>query len=97
MDATIQIRQNGMLTLPAKLRKEYGKKIGDTFQVFDIKGAFVLTRTKPLIPELAREIEKARLDAGLEINDLLKDLSAQRERYVVEKYNIRNEYPRDFS
>ena len=40
----------------------------------------------PMVPELAREIERARLEAGLSVEEMLKTLRDQRKRYVVEKY-----------
>ena len=86
MDATIQIRQRGALTIPADLRERYGIREGDTFRLLDFDGIFVLTPLVPMIPELAREIEKARLDAGLTIDELLAGLREQRERYTTEKY-----------
>ena len=39
-----------------------------------------------MVPELAREIEKIRMEAGLSIDDLLVGLREQRERYYVEHY-----------
>jgi AbrB family looped-hinge helix DNA binding protein len=62
MEATVQVRQRGTLTLPAELREKYGIQPGDTFRLVDLDGVFVLTPMVPMIPELAREIEKARLD-----------------------------------
>jgi len=81
MDATIQVRQRGTLTLPADLREKYGIQEGDTFRVIDLDGIFVLTPMTPMVPELAREIEKARLEAGLSIEELLRSLREQRENY----------------
>ena len=52
----------------------------------DIDRFSVLTSTVPIVPELASEIEQARLEAGLSVEDLLKDLRAQRERYYREQY-----------
>jgi bifunctional DNA-binding transcriptional regulator/antitoxin component of YhaV-PrlF toxin-antitoxin module len=86
MDATIQVRQRGTLTLPADLRERYGIREGDTFRLVDLDGIFVLTPMVPMVPELAREIEKARLEAGLSIEDLLAGLREQRERYYHEHY-----------
>jgi hypothetical protein len=40
----------------------------------------------PMVPELAREIEQVRLEAGLSIEELLQGLREQRQRYVQEKY-----------
>jgi AbrB family looped-hinge helix DNA binding protein len=86
MDATVQVRKRGTLTLPAELREKYGIEPGDTFRLVDLDGVFVLTPMVPMVPELAREIEKARLEAGLSIEDLLKNLREQRGRYYQEHY-----------
>ena len=53
MDATVQIRQRGTLTLPAELRERYGIRPGDTFRLVDLDGVFVLTPMVPMVPELA--------------------------------------------
>jgi hypothetical protein len=45
---------------------------------------FVLTPVAPKMPELAREIERARIEAGLSTDDLLRTLREQRERYQRE-------------
>jgi bifunctional DNA-binding transcriptional regulator/antitoxin component of YhaV-PrlF toxin-antitoxin module len=86
MDTTIQVRQRGTFTLPAQLREQYKIKSGDSFRLIDLNGIFVLTRMVPLVPELAREIERARLEAGLSVEDMLKSLRDERKRYSVEKY-----------
>jgi len=78
MDATVQVRDRGVFTLPAEIRERYGIQPGDTFRLVDLDGIFVLT---PMAPELAREIEKARLEAGLSTDDLLRGLREQRERF----------------
>jgi len=96
MDATIQVRQRGTFTLPAELRERYKIKSGDTFRLidldgintgcFDLDGIFVLTPMVPLVPELAREIEKALVEAGLSFDDMLTTLRDQRERYTAKTY-----------
>lgn len=83
MEATIQVRQRGTITLPADLCEKYGIREGDTFRVIDLDGIFVLTLMVPMVPELAREIEKARLEAGFSIKELLRSLSEQREKYYA--------------
>lgn len=87
MEATIQIRQRGTLTLPAELRQKYGIRPGDTFRLLDLDGIFVLTPMVPMVPELAREIERARLEAGLSVEELLSTLREERERYHREQYD----------
>ena len=86
MDATIQVRKRGTLTLPAELRERYKIKSGDTFRLIDLDGIFVLTPLVPMVPELAREIERARLEAGLSVEEMIEALRDQRKRYVTEKY-----------
>lgn len=86
MDATIQVRQRGTLTLPADLREKYRIRVGDTVRVIDLDGVIVLTPMVPMVPELAREIERARLAAGLSVEELLTALREQRQRYYEETY-----------
>ena len=78
MDVTLQVRERGVLTLPAEIRSKYGIEAGDTFRLLDLDGIFVLT---PMVPELAQEIERLRVDAGLSLDDLLQALREQRERF----------------
>ena len=87
MDTTIQVRQRGLITLPSELREKYGIREGDTFRLVDLDGIFVLTPMVPMVPELAREIERARLEAGVSVEELLAGLREQRERYYHEKYD----------
>ena len=86
MDETVRVRQRGTLTLPAVLREKYGIETGDTFRLVDLDGVFVLTPMVPLVPELAAEIERARVEAGLSSEELLAGLREQRERYYREHY-----------
>ncbi len=85
MNATIQVRQRGTLTLPAELRDRYNIAPGDTYRVLDLDGIFVLTPMVPMVPELARQIESTRRAAGLSIEELLTALREQRAQYSVEK------------
>ncbi len=39
-----------------------------------------------MVPELAREIELARIEAGLDTAELLRALREERARYVAEIY-----------
>ena len=80
MDATLQVRERGVLTLPAEIRSKYGIEAGDTFRLLDLDGIFVLTPMVPMVPELAREIERLRVEAGLSLDDLLQALRELRER-----------------
>ena len=89
MDATIQVRDRGVLTLPADIREKYGIQPGDTFRLVDLDGIFVLTPMVPMVSELAREIERARIEAGFSTEEVLRTLRDQRERYHREQYDSR--------
>ena len=86
MEINVQVRQRGVLTLPANLREKYGIKAGDTFRLVDLDGIFVLTPMVPMVPELVREIERMRREAGLSIEEMLIGLREQREQYHLEHY-----------
>jgi len=85
-DSALQVRKRGVVTLPVELREKYGIEEGDTFRLIDLDGVFVLTRMVSLVPELAQEIERLRLEAGLTAEELLEGLREQRERYHAEAY-----------
>lgn len=86
MDATVQVRKRGVITLPNALREKYKIEEGETFRVLDLDGVFILTPLAPMVPELAREIERVRIEAGLTTEELLASLREQRERYYAEHY-----------
>ena len=86
MDTSIQIRQRGVLTLPNELREKYDIKEGDTYRLVDLDGIFILTPMVPLVPELAAEIERLRLEAGISSEELISTLREQRQRYYQDKY-----------
>lgn len=69
--ATVQIRQRGTLTLPAKLRAKYRLDNGDSLTVLDLEGSILLAPKVLVVPEMAAEIERLRRAAGLELEDLL--------------------------
>jgi len=81
MDAkTIQLRGRGSLTLPAAFRRRYNLEDGDPITVVDLDGALLLTPKAGLVSRLAAEIERARIEAGLDVNDLLSDSATKHTR-----------------
>ena len=74
MDTTIQVRSRGTITLPAELREKYGIDSGSILHLVDLDGLFVLTPMATMVPELAREIERIRLEMGLSTEVLLLSL-----------------------
>ena len=89
METVVQVRDRGEITLPAELREKYGIEVGDVFRLVDLDGVLVLTPMSPMVPELAREIERARLETGLSIEELLEGLREQRAQYMKDKYEGR--------
>jgi bifunctional DNA-binding transcriptional regulator/antitoxin component of YhaV-PrlF toxin-antitoxin module len=89
MPISLQVQQRGTLALPADLCKKHGIKPGDILHLIDLDGIFVLTPTVPMVPELAREIERMRREAGLSIKELLTSLREQREQVHLEHYGDR--------
>jgi len=86
MELTIQVRERGVVTLPAELREKYNIENGKIFRLVDFDGIFVFVPMVPMVPELANEIERIRLEAGLSVDELLSDLRKQRGRYNKKKY-----------
>ena len=87
MGTTIQVRQRGTLTLPAELRSKYNIETGATFYLVDLDGVLVLSPMTPMLPELAREIERLRLEASVSVEEFLLELREQRQKYYHEKYD----------
>ena len=78
--ATVQIRQRGTVTLPAKLRAKYRLGEGDVLTLLDLKGSFLLSPKFSVVAKEAAEIERLRRAAGIELEDLLISPPAGRAR-----------------
>ncbi|OGO35382.1 MAG: hypothetical protein A2W35_01200 [Chloroflexi bacterium RBG_16_57_11] len=90
MDVIIQVRSRGVITLPANIREKHCIRAGDTFRLVDLDSVSVLSAMVTMVPELARKIEPAHLEAGLNIDNLLHSLRKQRQRYSQDKYGDAN-------
>jgi AbrB family looped-hinge helix DNA binding protein len=86
MESAIQIRKRGVMTIPSELREKYSIQEGDTFQLVDMDGIFVLTPMVPMVPELAREIERFRKESEVSMEELMQGLREERERYYQGKH-----------
>lgn len=86
MESAIQVRKRGVMTIPSELREKYSIQEGDTFQLVDMDGIFVLTPMVPMVPELAREIERLRKESEVSTEELMQGLREERERYYQGKY-----------
>ena len=82
----ILVRDRGVVTLPKPLRERYGLGASDVPEVLDLDGVFVLSPRASVVPELAAEIERLRVWAGLSTEELLASQRAERERATRERY-----------
>jgi bifunctional DNA-binding transcriptional regulator/antitoxin component of YhaV-PrlF toxin-antitoxin module len=86
-NSTVRLGQSGTITLPAKLRSQYGLREGDTFTVIDIgKGAFLLTPGASEVARLGDEIAHMAAEAGVTLDALLEELDQARAQYTREHY-----------
>lgn len=88
---SVQVRQRGTLTLPVDVRERYNIQAGDTFRLLDLDGVLIFVPMAPMVPELAREIERTRIATGLTIEELLVSLREEREIYYAETYGGKDE------
>ena len=86
MSDTVQLRSRGVLTLPKSLRDKYDLREGDSLHLVDAGGALVLTPMRPVVPEIANEIERLRDEAGLSTEELLRHLQEQRRTLTRQRY-----------
>lgn len=82
---TVQIRERGVVTIPKAVRDRYGLGAGDAMSFLDLDGVFVLSPKGAVVPELAAEIERLRVEAGYTTGELLESLRAERERSYAEQ------------
>ena len=84
--AVIKVWGRGQLTIPASLRKELNLNEETTLSIVKIGDALVLTPKKLTSDKLAKRAQKEMKKNGLTLEDLLKDLQKQRDRYYKETY-----------
>jgi AbrB family looped-hinge helix DNA binding protein len=84
--AVVKVWGRGQVTIPAPLRKELRLDEEMTLNVVKVGDALILTPKKLIGDTLAKKARKEMIRAGLGLDDLLKDLEKQRERYNRERY-----------
>lgn len=84
--AVVKVWGRGQLTIPAALRKELRLDEEATLNVVKAGDALILTPKKLIGDAIAKKARKEMKKAGLGLEDLLKDLKKQRERYNRERY-----------
>ncbi len=61
----------GTLILPAEVRDRHDIQSEDSYRLVDLDAVLMLKPLAPLVPELAREIERTRIEAGLSLDEML--------------------------
>jgi len=84
---TIQIREKGVITMPAELRRQYGLNPGDVLTLVDLgNGSFLLT---PQVSQVARqgdEVARLLAEGGVSLEEMLTALDQERKTYYREHY-----------
>ncbi len=84
---TVQLRGKGAITLPADLRSRYGLQEGDVFTLVDLgDGSFFLTPRLLQVERLGDEVGRLLEEADTSVEDVLKVLQEERERYYHDHY-----------
>jgi bifunctional DNA-binding transcriptional regulator/antitoxin component of YhaV-PrlF toxin-antitoxin module len=87
MTITIQIRKKGSLTLPVELRNKYDLEEGDVFTLIDLEdGSFLLTPRASQVNRLGNRVSEILTEEAVSLEDLLKSLDEERERYYRDRY-----------
>ena len=84
----VKLWGRGQLTIPKDARKALKLDQEDSLSVFVVGRCLVLTPKRLLGPALSRDIERSMKQKGISLDDLLRDLKEERERYNQENYGI---------
>ncbi len=86
-EATIQLRDKGVITLPMSLRRKYSLRTGDVFSVSDLgEGAFIITPKSSRVAALGDKVADILQAEGVTVEQMLEALNEERERYYCEQY-----------
>jgi len=84
---TIQLRQKGVLTLPAELRQKYGLRPGDLFTLIDLgDGVFVLSPKVLAVARFGDQLADKLAEEGVSVEDVMQALEEEREEYYRAHY-----------
>ena len=83
----VQLRQKGVLTLPAELRQKYSLRPGDLFTLIDLgDGAFVLSPKVSTLARLGDQLADKLEEEGVSVEDIMQTLDEERQHYYRERY-----------
>jgi bifunctional DNA-binding transcriptional regulator/antitoxin component of YhaV-PrlF toxin-antitoxin module len=86
-EATIQLRDKGVITLPMTLRRKYSLRTGDVFAVSDLgEGVFMITPKTSRVAALGDKVADILQAEGVTVEEMLEGLDAERERYYRDHY-----------
>ena len=84
---TVQLRRNGVITLPVALRRQYDLNAGDVFTLVDLgNGSFMLTPRVSQAARLADRVAQLVAEEGVNLEEMLEVLDQERERYYQDHY-----------
>jgi bifunctional DNA-binding transcriptional regulator/antitoxin component of YhaV-PrlF toxin-antitoxin module len=86
-EATVQLRDKGVITLPMSLRRKYSLRTGDVFAVNDLgEGVFMLAPKTSRVAALGDKVADILQAEGVTVEEVLEGLEEERERYYREHY-----------
>ncbi|MCX6029939.1 MAG: AbrB/MazE/SpoVT family DNA-binding domain-containing protein [Chloroflexi bacterium] len=86
-ESTVQLRQQGTITLPISLRQRYNLRAGDVFSIIELgDGAFVLSPKSSTLARFGDKVGEILREEGLSMDDMLLGLEEEREKYYTEHY-----------
>ena len=87
MPTTVQILRKGVITLPAELRRRYALSEGDVYTLIDAgDGTIVLVPQVSQVARLGDKVAQVLEEDGASLEDVLRALEEERERYYREHY-----------
>jgi bifunctional DNA-binding transcriptional regulator/antitoxin component of YhaV-PrlF toxin-antitoxin module len=84
----VKLWGRGQLTIPKELRRALKLDEETVLNVFVVGRSLVLTPKRLVGPSLAKEFQRSMKEQGVTLEDLLRELKAQRRRYHREPYGL---------
>ena len=82
----VKLWGRGQLTIPKDVRQAMKWDQENQLSVFVVGRCLVLTPKRLLGPALAKEVARSMKAKGLSLEDVLRELKAERQRYNQEHY-----------
>ena len=79
---TVQLVQDGAVTLPPIWREAYHLRPGDNLTLLDLGGVFVLSPRRSEIDALADRLTQTLVERGETLESMQQALREERERYA---------------